>query len=120
MGLVLFVLVIAAIGGIWFGYSVFQYKLSSQPTPYVWWKIFGNILLLVLGPIAVVALSLFLMTQFDIVSDQTGQGIGWFYVIYFMLQIFVIPAKIIYLPVFHFIVKKRREKLIKDDSFTSR
>jgi hypothetical protein len=120
MGLVLFVLVIAAIGGIWYGCSVFQYKLSSQPTSYVGWKIFGNILLLVLGPLAVVALSLFLMTQFDIVSDQTGQGLGWFYVIYFMLQFFVIPAKVIYLPIFYFIVKKKRGKLIKDDSFKSR
>ncbi|WP_079504961.1 hypothetical protein [Mesobacillus jeotgali] len=117
MGLLLFLIVLAAIGGIWYGCSSLQYKLSRKHTTHIGWKTFGNILLLIVSPIAVVAFSLFLMTQLSLVSDQSGQGIGWLYVIYFMLQIIVIPAKVIYLTVFHFVVKKKRGKLVIDDHY---
>jgi hypothetical protein len=115
MGLLLFLVVLAAIGGIWYGCSALQYKLSRKPASNVGWKTFGNILLLVMGPIAVAAFSLFLITQFDLISDQSGQGFGWLYVIYFMMQIIVVPVKVIYLTVFHFVVKKKGEKMMNDD-----
>ncbi|MBT2684708.1 hypothetical protein [Bacillus sp. ISL-37] len=112
MGHVLFAFVLAAIGGIWYGCSMLQLRISNPSTSHAGWKTFGNIVLLVLGPIAVVAFSLFLITQFDLILDRSEEGFGWVYVIYFMLQIIVIPAKALYLPILHVLARKRKQKLM--------
>jgi uncharacterized membrane protein YuzA (DUF378 family) len=112
MGFVLFTFVLIGIAGIWYGCSMLQLRISDPSTSYSGWKTFGNIVLLVIGPIAVVAFSIFLITQFDLISDQSGEGFGWLYVIYFMLQIVVIPAKAIYLPILHVVTKKRKQKMM--------
>jgi hypothetical protein len=107
MEYILFLITLAMIGGIWYVCLVLQLRISKSSTEKAGWKTFGNLLLLILGPLAVMALSLFVLTQFDVISDQTGQGIGWLYVIYFMLQIIVIPAKAIFLPIMHVVTRKK-------------
>lgn len=107
MGYVFFLLAMAMIAGIWYGCLVLQIRISKYTTEKAGWKIFGNFLLLTLGPIAVVALSLFLSIQFNKEDEYTGQGVGWFYVMFFMFQFIGIPAKAILLPVMHTVIRKK-------------
>ncbi|MEH7444244.1 hypothetical protein V7201_18175 [Bacillus sp. JJ1122] len=107
MGYLFFLLAMAMIAGIWFGCLVLQIRISKYSTEKAGWKTFGNFLLLTLGPIAVVALSLFLSIQFNKEDEYTGQGVGWFYVMFFMFQFIGIPAKAILLPVMHAVIRKK-------------
>lgn len=110
MGYLLFLLALAMIGGIWYGCLTLQIRISKYSTEKAGWKTFGNFLLLTFGPIAAVALSLFLSTQLINESDYTGQGVGWLYVIFFMLQVISIPAKAILLPIMHVVIRKKESK----------
>lgn len=104
---VLFLMALWMIGGIWYGCLVLQIRISKYATEKAGWKTFGNFLLLTFGPIGAVALSLFLSMQVSNDSEYTGQGVGWFYVIFFMFQIISIPAKAILLPVMHVVIRKK-------------
>jgi hypothetical protein len=106
----LFLFALAMIGGIWYGCLILQIRISKYSTGKAGWKTFGNFLLLTLGPIAAVALSLFLSMQVTNESDYTGQGVGWLYVIFFMFQIISIPAKAILLPIMHVMIRKKASK----------
>lgn len=107
MEYLLFLLALAMIGAIWYSCLILQLRISKYSTGKAGWKTFGNFLLLTLGPIAAVALSLFLSMQITNESEYTGQGVGWLYVIFFMLQIISIPAKAILLPIMHVVTRKK-------------
>lgn len=111
MGLLLFLFVITMFVVIWIGCSILQYRISRYSTEKVGWKSVGNFFLLVLAPIAVVALSIFLNIQFNLVSEQAGQGYGWAYVMYFMLQFVVVPLKAFLLLIIHFVTRRKRNKV---------
>lgn len=110
MEYLLFLLALAMIGGIWYGCLILQIRISKYSTEKAGWKTFGNFLLLTCGPIAAVALSLFLNMPITNESEYTGQGIGWLYVIFFMLQIISIPAKAILLSIMHVVIRKKELK----------
>jgi hypothetical protein len=110
MEYLLFLLALAMIGGIWYGCLILQIRISRYSTEKAGWKTFGNFLLLTFGPIAAVGLSLFLSMQVIDESEYTGQGVGWLYVIFFMLQIISIPAKAILLPIMHVVIRKKELK----------
>lgn len=110
MEYLLFLIALAMIGGIWYVCLILQIRISRYSTEKAGWKTFGNFLLLTFGPIAAVALSLFLSMQVTNESEYTGQGVGWQYVIFFMFQIISIPAKAILLPVMHVVIRKKEMK----------
>lgn len=110
MEYLLFLIALAMIGGIWYVCLILQIKISRYSTEKAGWKTFGNFLLLTFGPIAAVALSLFLSMQVTNESEYTGQGVGWLYVIFFMFQIISIPAKAILLPVMLVVIRKKEMK----------
>jgi hypothetical protein len=110
MEYLLFLIALAMIGGIWYVCLILQIRISRYSTEKAGWKTFGNFLLLTFGPIATVALSLFLSMQVTNESEYTGQGVGWLYVIFFMFQIISIPAKAILLPVMHVVIRKKEMK----------
>lgn len=110
MGYLFFFLAMALIAGIWYGCLVLQIRISKYSTENAGWKTFGNFLLLVIGPNAAVGLSIFLNIQFNHEDEYTGQGVGWFYVMFFMFQFISIPAKAILLPVMHNVIRKSEHK----------
>lgn len=110
MEYLLVLLALVMIGAIWYGCLILQIRISKYCTEKAGWKTFGNFLLLTLGPIAAMALSLFLGMQITNESDHTGQGVGWLYVIFFMFQIISIPAKAILLPIMHVVIRKKEIK----------
>lgn len=111
MGLILFLFVIIMFAAIWIGCSVLQYRISRYSTEKAAWKSIGNLFVLMLAPIAAVALSIFLNIKLHLVSDQAGEGYGWAYVLYFMLQFVVVPLKAILLLIIHFVTRRKRNKI---------
>jgi hypothetical protein len=110
MGYLIFLFALAMKGGIWYGCLILQIRISKYSTEKAGWKTFGNFLLLTFGPIAAMALSLFLSMQVTNESEYTRKGVGWLYVIFFMFQIIGIPAKAILLPVMHVVIRKKEMK----------